>query len=529
MGAFDFKGITDVNYSAQAQAEQPIDTLEQAEQVAQPVQQSAQSQLLTEYLNSLADEDLFAHYGVSGRITYSDLNAAMQKDRLHTEKQYAVQQAWFNARQKEIDALDPITRERYQEKLDEFKNKPTTFKEFSHTANMAESFGRGIDNVQGGASMIAANALSHLDKSDAEIDAEIAKEQPEKFSKYQSSQAKYDKIKQELAIQTMNDPTLLYSSDDNTLDKMVRKRMSKEELADLDWYNESHNSKRVGAMYSDKSNAMTKYFSKTGLTNMIEANQKSRLAGAEERKEAILQAGEKADGVFSSAWETAKASVLDPFVAVGVGLESTGSQLIPQLMGLAAFASTRSPMAYQFVSSLGGFPAEVQSAVAEKMAELAHKKYKRGLSELNEDELLTLVRENQAEFSKAMDKGLISATATMMTETPVAKGVGLVASGFRKLATNPATKSAVLKGFGITGEAVTKFTGEGWEEAFGQIAANIATGEQWDKGVGQSFVLALASLEQAPNIYAIHKDVKNILGEQATGQPTAQPVQWFVR
>ena len=173
MGAFDFKGITDVNYSAQAQAEQPIETLEQAEQVVQPVQQS--SQRTTEDLNSLADEDLFAHYGVSGRISYSDLNATMQKDRLHTEKQYAVQQAWFNARQKEIDALDPITRDELQKKLDEFKAKPTTFKEFSHTANMAESLGRGIDSMQGGASTIAANALSHLDKSDAEIDAEIAK------------------------------------------------------------------------------------------------------------------------------------------------------------------------------------------------------------------------------------------------------------------------------------------------------------------------------------------------------------------
>ena len=521
MGAFDFKGITDVNYSAQAQAEQPIETLEQAEQVAQPVQQSAQSQLPTEDLNSLADEDLLAHYGVSGRITYSDLNAAMQKDRLHTEKQYAVQQAWFNERQKEIDSLDPITRDELQKKFDEFKAKPTTFKEFSHTANLVESFGRGIDNVQGGASMIAAQALSHLDKSGDEIDAEIAREQPEKFSKYQSSQAKYDKIAQSIVA----DPANINLAMSGNLDAMVRKRMSKEELADLDWYNETHNAKRVGVMYSDGANGVTKYFSRSGIKNMIEANKKSQYAGTEERKEAILQAGEKADGVFSSAWETAKAAVLDPFVAVGVGLESTGSQLIPQLAGIAAGAATRSPIVYQFVSSLGGFPAEVQGAIAEKMAEFAHKKYKRGLSELNEDELLGLVQENQAEFSKAMDKGLISATATMLTETPVAKGVGLVTSGFRRLATNPATKSAVMKGFGITGEAVTKFTGEGWEEAFGQIAANIATGEQWDKGVGQSFVLALTSLEQAPNIYAISKDVKNILGEQVTEQPTASPAQ----
>lgn len=519
MGAFDFKGITDVNYSAQAQAEQPIETLEQAEQVAQPVQQS--SQRTTEDLNSLADEDLFAHYGVNGRISYSDLNAAMRNDKLHTEKQYAVQQAWFNARQKEIDSIDPITRKKLQEKLDGLKAKPSTFKEFSHLGNMAERFGSGVDSMQSGAANIAADALSHLDKSDAEIDEELKKEHPEKFSKYQSSQAKYDKIAQSIVA----DPANINLAMSGNLDKMVRKRMSKEELADLDWYNESHNTKRVGAMYSEKSNAMTKYFSKSGLTNMIEANKKSQYAGAEERKQAILQAGEKADGVFSSAWETAKAAVLDPFVAVGVGLESTGSQLIPQLAGLAAMAATRSPMAYQFVSSLGGFPAEVQGAIAEKMAELAHKKYKRGLGELNEDELLGLVQENQAEFSKAMDKGLISATATMMTETPVAKGVGLVASGFRKLATNPATKSAVLKGFGITGEAVTKFTGEGWEEAFGQIAANIATGEPWDEGVGQSFVLALTSLEQAPNIYAISKDVKNILGEQATEQPTAPTEQ----
>ena len=521
MGAFDFKGITDVNYSAQAQAEQPIETLEQAEQVAQPVQQSAQSQLPTEDLNSLADEDLFARYGVNGRISYSDLNAAMRKDRLHTEKQYAVQQAWFNARQKEIDALDPITRDELQKKFDEFKAKPTTFKEHSHLGATAESFSKGIDGMQGGAAMIAAQTVSHFDKSDAEIDAEIAKEQPEKFSKYQSSQAKYDKIAQSIVA----DPTNINLVMSGNLDAMVRKRMSKEELADLDWYNESHSSKRVGAMYSDKSNAMTKYFSKSGLTNMIEANKKSQYAGAEERKQAILQAGEKADGVFSSTWETAKAAVLDPGVAVSIGLESTGSQLIPQLMGIAAGAATRSPMVYQFVSSLGGFPAEVQGAIAEKMEELAHKKYQRGLSELNEDELLGLVQENQAEFSKTMDKGLISAAASTMTETPVAKGVGTVASGFRKLATNPVTKSAVMKGFGITGEAATKFTGEGWEEAFGQIAANIATGEPWDKGVGQSFVLALTSLEQAPNIYAISKDVKNSLGEQATEQPTAPTEQ----
>lgn len=293
MGAFDFKGITDVNYSAQAQAEQPIETLEQAEQVAQPVQQSAQSQLPTEDLNSLADEDLFAHYGVSGRISYSDLNAAMQKDRLHTEKQYAVQQAWFNARQKEIDALDPITRDELQKKSDEFKAKPTTFKEFSHIENLAERFGSGIDSMQSGASSIAANLVSHVDKSDTGITAEVAKEHPEKFSKYQSSQAKYDKIAQSLVA----DPTNINLVMSGNLDAMVRKRMSKEELADLDWYNEIHNAKRVGVMFSDNANGVTKYLSRSGIKNLTDANQKSRLAGAKERKEAILQAGEKADGV----------------------------------------------------------------------------------------------------------------------------------------------------------------------------------------------------------------------------------------
>lgn len=524
MGAFDFKGITDVDYSAQAQTEPPVDTVEQQTQVQQ-VAQTQRPTLAKEDLDAMADEDLFARYGVSGRISYSDLNKAMRDDNLHTEKQYAVQQAWFNARQKDLDSLDPITREELQAKFDALKAKPTTLKEHSYTGVMAESVSKGIDGMQGGASMIAAQALSHLDKSDAEIDAEIAKEQPEKFSKYQSSQAKYDKIKQELAIQTMNDPTLLYSSEDNTLDKMVRKRMSKEELADLDWYNESHNSKRTGAMFSDDANGMTKYFSKSGIKNMIAANAKSQYAGAEERKQAILQAGEEADGVFSSAWETAKAAVFDPGTAISVGLESTGTNLVPQLAGIAAGVATRSPMVYQFVSSLGGFPAEVQGAVAEKMSEFAHKKYNRDLSELNDDELLNLIKENKAEFSKAMDKGAISAAATMFTETPVAKGVGLVGAGFRKLATNPATKSAVMRGFGITGEAVTKFTGEGWEEAFGQIAANIATGEQWDKGVGQSFVLALASLENVPNTVAIGKDIKNILGEQTHEQPTASTAQ----
>ena len=524
MGAFDFKGITDVDYSAQAQTEPPVDTVEQQTQVQQ-VAQTQRPTLAKEDLDAMADEDLFARYGVNGRISYSDLNKAMRDDNLHTEKQYAVQQAWFNARQKDLDSLDPITREELQAKFDALKAKPTTLKEHSHTGVMAESVSKGIDGMQGGASMIAAQALSHLDKSDAEIDAEIAKEQPEKFSKYQSSQAKYDKIKQELAIQTMDDPTLLYSSDDNTLDKMVRKRMSKEELADLDWYNESHNSKRSGAMFSDDANGMTKYFSKTGIKNMIAANAKSQYAGAEERKQAILQAGEEADGVFSSAWETAKAAVFDPGTAISVGLESTGTNLVPQLAGIAAGVATRSPMVYQFVSSLGGFPAEVQGAVAEKMSEFAIKKYNRDLSELNDDELLNLIKENKAEFSKAMDKGAISAAATMFTETPVAKGVGLVGAGFRKLATNPATKSAVMRGFGITGEAVTKFTGEGWEEAFGQIAANIATGEQWDKGVGQSFVLALASLENVPNTVAIGKDIKNILAEDAKSQPTPQGEQ----
>lgn len=520
MGAFDFKGITDVNYSAQAQTEPPVDTVEQQTQVQQ-VAQTQRPVLAKEDLNSLADEDLFAHYGVSGRISYSDLNAAMRNDKLHTEKQYAVQQAWFNARQKEIDSLDPITRKKLQAKLDEVKAKPSTFKEFSHLGNMAERFGSGIDSTQSGAAMTLSNVLSHADKTDTELDNELKKEHPEKFSKYQSSQAKYDKIAQSIVA----DPANINLAMSGNLDAMVRKRMSKEELADLDWYNESHNAKRVGVMFSDNANGLTKYFSRSGVKNLIAANQKSRYAGAAERKQAIIQAGENADGVFSSAWETVKAAALDPFVAVGVGLESTGSQLIPQLTGLAVMAATRSPMAYQFVASLGGFPAEVQGAIAEKMAELAQEKYKRDLSELNEDELLTLVRENKAEFSKAMDDGLISAAATMVTETPVAKGVGIVASKFRKLATNPATKSAVLKGFGIVGEAATKFTGDGWEEAFGQIAANIATGEPWDKGVGQSFVLALTSLEQAPNIYAISKDVKNILGEQATEQPTAPTEQ----
>lgn len=474
----------------------------------------------------------FTKYGVTpneNAVGFTKLNELLDKDGIapDAKERFDIQQQWLKNLDSYIEQSQTPEEKASFEKVKQ-NVLQRALKADSFWGSKGESFGKGVDAAQAGASLIGANAFSHLDKSDIDLAKEIEAENPEKFKKYLEASAKLNK---ELNDFSAND----FAGDANSAFEMrsqnasfVRGQLPKEEQDLLDWFDKSLEAKRVGATFGKDANAVTQWLSKTAIANLVEANQKSKYVGKEARRDAIKQAGldenGKSQGIFNEAYETAKSFILDPSAGLDIALESTGSQAIPQIAGILAWGATRNPMAYQVVSSLGNFPAEVQGQFVEALQPLAQKKYKRDLGSLTPEELNTLIQENKGVASKALDDGMKSAAVIALTEPLVAKGVGKLALNSEKLATNPAVTSSVLKGFGITGSAALKFTGEGWEEALGQIASNIALGEDWDKGVGSSFVMALAAVENIPNTLAIKKDVQNMLAKE-TGESNTETDQ----
>lgn len=474
----------------------------------------------------------YSQFGVmynGNTVGFTELNKRMDAAGFGVDSQqrYDVQQAWLKNLDRQIEfAPNPELKKQWQEDKEWVLER--ALKEDSFWGAKAESVGKGFDQSQSGVSFMGAYAASHLDKTDGEIFDEIKKENAEKYALYLKAEEHLDQLAGAYSTTNVNDLDFgaSGSGQDEFIRSIYKKKLSKEEQDLIDWFHNTFEAKRTEAVFGDKANDLTKWLSEVGIENMIEASKKSRFVGREERRNKIRNAADKTDGVFSSTWKTAKASWLDLDAAFDIGLESTGSQLVPQLMAMIGGGLiAKNPMVYQTIAALGNFPAEVQGAVADTLSELADAKYKKSLDQLTPEEVLALIKENRAVFSKAMDDGLKSATVIAMTEPLVAKGVGKAASQFSKLAQKAGNKSAVLEWLGYGAEAALEFTGEGWEEAFGQIASNIALGKRWDEGVGQSFVQALFSAEQIPNYVATVKDVTNNLKGEDNSEPTTDQTQ----
>lgn len=456
-------------------------------------------------------ENQQARYGLfpyGNQYGFTKLNQLIDEDGLDSQQRFELQQQWFKNQENYIKQLPPEEQVEWNKTLDEIKSSDTVLKPYSTLGAKAESVGTGVARMQAGVDEVGARVLSHLDKTDSALEKEIANEHQDAYDKYKKAQTKLD----QLYSSSLDNPTLLMERE------KLEDYLSEDERSSLAWFDNLLAKKRADTVYSDDANFLVKDALAARDVNIARANKKSQYGGAEERRDAIRGAG-KDQGFFGAVADTAKAAINDPNAALDVAFESTGANLIPQLVGIAAGAITRSPMVYQVISSVGQAPSEIQSAFQETLQEKYQDKYgKSDLSKITPDELETIITENAKEFSDSFTDGVRNAAIIAAAEPLAAKGVGQVAKGFTKLSSN--AKSTTLKALGISGATAAKLTGEGWEEAFGQIATNLVDGKPWDEGVGNSFVMALIGLENVPNTVAVSKDVKNQLAEELGKQPT---------
>lgn len=456
-------------------------------------------------------ENQQARYGLfpyGNQYGFTKLNQLIDEDGLDSQQRFELQQQWFKNQENYIKQLPPDEQVEWNKTLDEIKSSDTVLKPYSTLGAKAESVGTGVARMQAGVDEVGARVLSHLDKTDSALEKEIANEHQDAYDKYKKAQTKLD----QLYSSSLDNPTLLMERE------KLEDYLSEDERSSLAWFDNLLAKKRADTVYSDDANFLVKDALAARDVNIARANKKSQYGGAEERRDAIRGAG-KDQGFFRAVADTAKAAINDPNAALDVAFESTGANLIPQLVGIAAGAITRSPMVYQVISSVGQAPSEIQSAFQETLQKKYQDKYgKSDLSKITPDELETIITENAKEFSDSFTDGVRNAAIIAAAEPLAAKGVGQVAKGFTKLSSN--AKSTTLKALGISGATAAKLTGEGWEEAFGQIATNLVDGKPWDEGVGNSFVMALIGLENVPNTVAVSKDVKNQLAEELGKQPT---------
>lgn len=450
-------------------------------------------------------QDVQARYGLfpyGNQYGFTKLNELIDEDGLDSQRRYDLQQQWFKNQENYIKQLPQEQQAEWSKVLDEIKAGDNVLKAYSTLGAKAESIGTGVARMQSGTDEVGARVLSHLDKTDGELENEIAAEHSDAYARYKVAKQNLEQMR----LNSFNNPMLL--ADGSKLED----HLSKEDQESLAWFDSLLANKRTGTMYSDDANFLVKDALRARDHNIARANQKSQYAGAEERREAIRGAG-KDEGVIGEVVETAKAAWNDPNAAFDVAFESTGANLLPQLVGIASGLITRSPMVYQFISSVGQAPSEIQGAVQETIQEKYQEKYgKSDLSQITPEELEAIYTENAKELNDSFNSGVRNAAIVATVEPLVAKGVGKVAAGFTKLSSS--AKAKTLKALGISGAAATKFTGEGWEEAFGQIATNLADDKPWDEGVGNSFVMALLGVENIPNTVAVGKDVKNQLRDE---------------
>lgn len=257
-----------------------------------PVAETAQTQT-----QSTAGEDGFSFdkYGVTpngNAVGFTKLNELLDKDGIapDAKERFDIQQQWL----KNLDGY--ISQSETPEEKAAFEQVKQNvlqraLKADSFWGSKGESFGKGVDAAQAGASLIGAYALSHLDKSDIDLAKEIEAENPDKFKKYLAAREKLAQAQREFA---QND----FAGDANSAFEMreanedfIRGQLPKEDRALLDWFDKSLSDKRTGVVFDKEANSVTQWLSKTALANLVEANKKSKYVGKEARRDAIKRAG----------------------------------------------------------------------------------------------------------------------------------------------------------------------------------------------------------------------------------------------
>lgn len=474
--------------------------------------------------------DMNARYGIDPSIgknalNYTQLNERIRQDGLKPWEKHAVQQQWLGSLKKYYDDLpDGSKKELLGKQIKEIEDLPETLKkdDFLGFGAYWETLMKGFDASHAGIALTSATGLSHLAVSDSDLDKEIEDQKPQLHADKKRIDAEMARYISDYVTKGAENGELAQVNGAD-LKTMAYNALPKEDQAKLAEYDKELSARRTDVALRRKVDGTTGDVLDTVrgmvLKNTVEANKHSRYVGEDERQEQFNQ--QAAEGL----WGTIKAFANDPGAGVRVGALSTGQNLIPQGVGILAGALTRSPMAYQVVSSLGNVPGEVQGQFTEALTQAYQKEFgKSDLAGITDDEFKTLVNKYGSDLGGAIDDGLKSASAIMATEALTAKGVGILASKLMDKAkitgeiirrakdagTAVAKRDVVTKALGITGATALKLTGEGWEEAFGQMASNIALNKPIMEGVGQSFVMAIAALENIPNTVAVSKDAANM-------------------
>lgn len=471
-----------------------------------------------------------ARYGIDPSIgknalNYTQLNERIRQDGLKPWEKHAVQQQWLRSLKKYHDDLpDGSKKDVLGKQIKEIEDLPETLKEddFLGLGAYLESLGKGKDAFDSGVAVASAQGLSHLAVSDSDLDKEIETQKP---------QLSADKKRIDTAMARYISDYVTKNAETGELSQvngadlrtMAYNALPKEDQEKLAEYDKELSARRTDVALNRKVDGAVGDVLNTArgiaLQNTVNANKHSRYVGEDERQEDFNK--QAAEGL----WGTIKAFANDPGVGIRVGAYSTGQNAVPQAVGILAGVALKSPMAYQVISSLGNVPAEVQGQFTEALAKAYQKEFgKSDLAGITDAEFKTLVNKYGSDLGGAIDDGLKSASAIMATEALTAKGVGVLTSKLmdkakisgeiirqaKEAGTAVAKRDVVTKALGITGATALKLTGEGWEEAFGQMASNIALNKPLTEGVGQSFIMAIAALENIPNTIAVSKDAANM-------------------
>lgn len=458
-------------------------------------------------------------------LNFTQLNSRMEQDGLKPWEKHAVQQQWLSSLKKyQSDLPDGSKKEILAKQIEEIENRPEMLQKDNMLGLGAfvDEVGKGIDAFQAGTALATAEGVSHISVPDSELEKEIEAQKPELATNKKRVDAKMAEYIRDAVTKGAENGELAQVNGAD-LRTMAYNALSKKEQAVLQEYDKEMGARRTDVALKREVGGTTGEALNTlrGVTlkNTIDASKPSRYVGEDERQEQFNQ--QAADGL----WGTIKAFVNDPGAGIRVNARSTGQNLIPQVVGILAGAVTKSPMVYQVVSSLSNVPAEVQGQFTEELTKAYQKEFgKTDIAGITDSEFKTLVDKYGSNLHEAVSDGFKSASAIMATEALTAKGVGILASKLmdkakisgeiirqaKEAGTKVAKRDVVAKALGITGATALKLTGEGWEEAFGQMASNIALDKPLMEGVGQSFVMALAALENIPNAVAVSKDAANM-------------------
>lgn len=471
-----------------------------------------------------------SRYGIdpsTGRnaLNYTQLNERIRQDGLKPWEKHAVQQQWLSSLKKYHDDLpDGSKKDVLGKQIKEIEDLPETLKEddFLGLGSFLETLGKGKDAFDSGVAVASATGLSHLAVSDSDLDKEIEAHKPQLSADKKRIDAAMARYISDYVTKSV-DTGELAQVNGADLRTMAYNALSKEDQEKLAEYDKELSSRRTDVALNWKVDGTVGDVLNTArgiaLQNTVNANKHSRYVGEDERQEDFNK--QAAEGL----WGTIKAFANDPGAGIRVGAYSTGQNAVPQALGILAGVAFKSPMAYQVISSLGNVPAEVQGQFTEALAKAYQKEFgKSDLAGITDAEFKTLVNKYGSDLGGAIDDGLKSASAIMATEALTAKGVGVLTSKLmdkakisgeiirqaKEAGTAVAKRDVVTKALGITGATALKLTGEGWEEAFGQMASNIALNKPLMEGVGQSFIMAIAALENIPNTIAVSKDAANM-------------------